>query len=830
MIENNEMLYFSIVIAALLLVALLLWNIHLNKKLKNEMVTKKEYKQVFKELNIFKKTLDKTQDCVFMFDAESLRFIYVNEGAIQQVLYSESELMKMMPFEIKPDYDEAKFRQLLKPLIADEAVTLNFEARHKRKNGEIIFVDIFLQYFILEGASPYFIAIVRDISKNKQIEYALKESETLLNRAQRITQMGHWKLNPETQEVTGSNELFRIFGLPREFSTLEAFIDVLHPDDRERIVGAIEKAVDLGKSWNMNHRLIGCDKDEKWVHTIGDAIKDDSGTIIELIVTVQDISVQQCKEAELRESQLRLKYMLEAIPDAVVLIDQKNEIILANPSFYDLFYYDSAEVIGMKFDELYAISNDKNINNIYSGLSQGAYQFNYVRKDKDTFQGETTVTPINGHNKNTQEKLVVIRDVSEREKIESIFYSLAEAGSGLHFDQFMEKVLKTLTELYACEYAFIGELKTDIKHIQTLAVMVDGENGDNFEYALLDTPCEDIINRKKTLVPHSVTSIYPKDVMLVDMGVESYFGAPLISSNGDVIGLLSIMSKSPLYVDDWTGSVLGVFATRISLELEREIAINELRLHRKNLENTVLERTSELSQARDEAEQANAVKSEFLSHMSHELRTPLNAILGFAQILELDAHDLTEIQHDNIKEILDAGGHLLSLINEVLDLARIESGKLDITLEELHIKYLLQQCLSIITPQANARDINIIVLIDEGDHIVMADSIRLKQVMLNLLSNAVKYNAYGGQITLHSRLVGKHAIRICITDMGEGLTEKEISELFISFNRLNASNNIEGSGIGLVISKKLIEIMGGEIGVTSIKGKGSTFWLEFKLV
>lgn len=247
---------------------------------------------------------------------------------------------------------------------------------------------------------------------------------------------------------------------------------------------------------------------------------------------------------------------------------------------------------------------------------------------------------------------------------------------------------------------------------------------------------------------------------------------------------------------------------------------------RKFLDQALQETNVELESAKFAAEQANLAKSDFLSSMSHELRSPLNAILGFAQLMESGAPKPTPSQKASIDQILQAGWYLLELINEILDLALIESGKLSLSQEAMSLAEVLADCEAMIEPQAHGGHIHLQFPAFDGPFFVKADRTRVKQVFINLLSNAIKYNRVGGGVEVSCREVGTRT-RISFRDTGIGLTPEKLAQLFQPFNRLGQEGSAtEGTGIGLVVSKRLVELMGGEIGAQSTVGVGSVFWVE----
>ncbi len=248
---------------------------------------------------------------------------------------------------------------------------------------------------------------------------------------------------------------------------------------------------------------------------------------------------------------------------------------------------------------------------------------------------------------------------------------------------------------------------------------------------------------------------------------------------------------------------------------------------RNRLTQTLKEKNLELEGARSVAEKANLAKSDFLSSMSHELRSPLNAILGFAQLMESDVVPIAPSQKESIAQILQAGWHLLKLINEILDLAKVESRQVPLSEEPVSLAEVLSECHGMIDPLAQQRTIKLVFPVFDVAQFVMSDRTRLKQVLINLLSNAVKYNSRGGTVEVTVGPGAPGFTRLSIGDTGPGLESDQVAQLFQAFNRLGQeAGGEEGTGIGLVVAKRLVELMGGIIGVESKVGEGSVFWFE----
>jgi PAS domain S-box-containing protein len=331
----------------------------------------------------------------------------------------------------------------------------------------------------------------------------------------------------------------------------------------------------------------------------------------------------------------------------------------------------------------------------------------------------------------------------------------------------------------------------------------------------------ELIARAQALSQELATPIAPGFEALVfkaRRGIEDVYELTYLRKDGS--RLPAVVSVTALQDADQT--IIGYLLIGTD-----NTARQQAEAERTRLDDVLQQSLQELEQAKVAAEQANLAKSDFLSSMSHELRSPLNAILGFAQLMETGDPPPTPTQKASVDQILQAGWYLLKLISEILDLSLIESGKLSLSLELLSLAEMLADCRAMIDPQARKSGIQVHFPVVHSEWLIRADRTRVKQVLVNLLSNAIKYNRTGGRVDLHCAIGAGGCTRISVHDTGLGLTATKLAQLFQSFNRLGQEvGEQEGTGIGLVVSKRLVEMMDGRIGVESTVGVGSKFWFE----
>ncbi|MGC2856383.1 PAS domain S-box protein [Novispirillum sp. DQ9] len=485
------------------------------------------------------------------------------------------------------------------------------------------------------------------------------------------------------------------------------------------------------------------------------------------------------------------KAVLDAAVDAIVTIDGRGVIRSVNPAALTMFGYDRDDLLGRKVDALMPPADagrhdDYMRNYAETGRAKiigSGRQLMARRRDGSEFPVELTLSEVNlpGERLYTG----ILRDVSRR----------AEAERRLRVSE--ERLQRSQV------FANIGSWEWNI-------VSGDLYWSDRIGPLFGYPPGE-----LETSYDNFVTAIHPDDRDAVLRAVDACVtGGADYDVEHRVVwpdGTVRWLQEKGDVVRDEDGRALRMLGVVQDITRIKEAEAG----HRR---------------ARQDADAANSAKSEFLSSMSHELRTPLNAILGFAQLLEGDTKPaLSERQLDHVRHIRKGGTHLLNLINEVLDLARIEAGKMTLSLESFVPDGVLDECLSIAATLAEGRRLRVIDGRSGDLPAVTADYTRLKQVLLNLLSNAVKYNREGGMVTVSAMPVDS-VLRIAVSDTGYGIPGDRLGEIFEPFNRLGAeATEVEGTGIGLTLTRTLIEGMGGAIGVTSTPAIGSTFWVDIPM-
>ena len=517
------------------------------------------------------------------------------------------------------------------------------------------------------------------------------------------------------------------------------------------------------------------------------------------LLRAQERTNSQLQQANqtLRASEAKLSVTLNSICDAVIATDRNARVTVLNPVAEQLTGWTQEQAMGHLADEVFHI------------LDKSSRERATVPVAKALADG--TIEGLSNHT------LLVARSGVERDIADSCAPVRDSEGAIIGAVLVFRDVSK--------DYAVQQDLRDSAGLVQAiLNTVVDGLITVSASSGIV----AQVNPATELLFGYARCELTGKNLSLLIPELDQNHGNLSELSAGlgrEVTGQRKDGSTFPLAI---AVSEMNLRGQRYFTGVLRDITMSkQFEVERARLNQVLQIKTVELENAQKVAAKANHAKSEFLSTMSHELRSPLNAILGFAQLLELGAPAPTSTQAASVSQIVKAGWHLLELIDEILDLTLIESGRLSLSLEATSLRDVLQDCQAKIAPQAEQKDIHINFAEVADTCFVSADHTRLKQVVVNLLSNAIKYNRPNGTVEVTCSEPSSRRLRISVRDSGEGLTSQQMAQLFQPFNRLGQETGSElGTGIGLVVSRRLVELMDGEIGVTSIVGVGSVFWLE----
>ena len=523
------------------------------------------------------------------------------------------------------------------------------------------------------------------------------------------------------------------------------------------------------------------------VEHAGWVVFEDVFLVISCLRSIAEMRSIANRTAALESSEQNFREIFEEAPIGIAVVGLNNQFQQANTSLCHMLDYSKEELksrtpLDITYPDDVAQSEELAETMLNGAAARNSVEKRFLRKGGEVVWVMRTGCLIRDEAGQPRHFLIMVEDISERKRAEQ---ALRKSTHQLEIAMQANQLIMNNSQDVICTIDDTGRFLTINAACQDLWGYAPSE--------LIGRPYIDLVHPDDRPKTNEADASVRQDGKLTDF-VNRY-----VRKDGTIVDVLWSASWSE------TDKIFFCVAHDVTERQRSEKALRE---------------------AKEEADRANHAKSEFLSRMSHELRTPLNAILGFGQLIE--RQDPTDVQRGRIGHIIGAGRHLLDLINEVLDISRIEAGRLQMSVEPVCVGDALAEALDLMRPLAAERSIELCIPSspDETSH-VLADRQRFKQVLLNLITNAVKYTPRQGRVTFSSGPAPDDKMRVVISDTGPGIPPDKLSRIFTPFDRLGAEqSDVQGTGLGLALSKRLMHAMGGSIGVTSDVGRGSTFWVE----
>lgn len=756
---------------------------------------------LYKSEERFRQISEHTGSVIWEVDQTGL-YTYLGPVAKRIFGYDPEELVgKKYFWDIFPDNQKEALKKEGLKYIQECLELLGWENPIQRKDGKVIWVSSFGVAIRDEvGKIIGYRGADYDISSRKLAEEEMRKFRIISNQATYGTVITSF----ETRQITYCNEAFaKMHGYEIHELIGQEIFNLHTPEQLEFYFKNIYPEYENNKGYSIKE--FGRKRKDGSTFpglTTAKLFYDQDGIPLFNAATVIDITDQKIIEKQIRESTLRFKAIVEAIPDLLYIMDKEGNYLEYFSSGLENYIGDFNYLKGKNLKEVFPIEvAELHLGKLSKALIENkieTYEHHGIQGFEDRIF-EYRIVPMT-------EDLVLrfVREITERKKSESeirklnlaieqspVAIIITDLVGKLEYmnPSFLKMTGYAYEELYGKPVGLIKSELTEPEIYKNLWQTISaGKNWQN-EWQ----------NKRKS------GELYWENISIT----------PITNEKGTIKNFLAVkqdITERKQYEEEI-----------VSLNANLEERINQ---RTKELEKT----NRELEKSRIEADSANQAKNEFLSRMSHELRTPMNSILGFAQLLELT--ELTRSQKKSLEYILKSGNHLLQLINEVLEIAKIESGNLSLSLEPVDLLKAIVEVKESVMPFAFNKSINISVPGAETEMLaVLADLQRLKQILINLLNNAIKYNYEHGNVQIHldqiTSSVGAKTVRITIQDNGIGIAEENIPKLFRPFVRVgNDNSSIEGTGLGLSVVEKLTKLMGGTLGVESSVGVGSKFWIE----